>query len=139
MTHRAYAIPYIVDAVGPMPGLRIHANHIDASTSVVQVYVIEEYGLTLGATADASLAPKGADGTVKPVSRQYTVTHTTPLGVTLAWVSGILVCWIICRCRSRNVSLTLLFQELISDALVSHQGNAVCHDAVRDDSKGWAP
>jgi hypothetical protein len=144
MTHRAYAIPYIVDAAGPMPGLRIHANHIDASSSVVQLYVIEEYGLTLGAAADASLAQttKGDNGTAKPESRQYTVTHTTPLGVTLAWVSGILVCSIFCfsqKERLTNSANTRLFPELISDAFVSHQGNAVRHDAVRNDSKDWAP
>jgi hypothetical protein len=83
VTHRAYAIPYIVDAAGPMPGLRLHSNHIDASSFVVQLYVLEEYGLTVGATADAAVVKKTE---TTDVSHQYTVTHATPLGVTLDWV-----------------------------------------------------
>lgn len=84
--HRANAIPYVVDAAGPMPGLRVHPNHIEASSFVVQLYLIEEYGLTLGAMADASVSKPSDKQAKEVVSHQYTVTHATPLGVTLEWV-----------------------------------------------------
>jgi hypothetical protein len=84
--HRAYAIPYVVDTVGPMPGLRLHPNHIDASSYVIQLYVINEYGLSVGAAIDAtSSSSKHADSD-SPPTHQYKVTHATPLGLTLSWV-----------------------------------------------------
>jgi hypothetical protein len=83
--HRAYAIPYIVDAAGPVPGMRIHGNHVDASNFVVQLYVIEEYGLTVGAGTDAAASKPSKRS--KALSGKYKVTHATPLGVTLEWVS----------------------------------------------------
>jgi hypothetical protein len=82
--HRAYAIPYVVDAAGPVPGLRVHPNHIDASSFVVQLYVIEEYGLTLGAARNA--AAKSLRHPEEASTHQYRVTHATPLGVTLDFV-----------------------------------------------------
>jgi hypothetical protein len=88
-THRAYAIPYVVDTVGPMPGLRLHPNHIDASTFVVQLYVINEYGLTVGAARNAALTSQHLSTTNESAAiptHQYHVTHATPLGVTLDWV-----------------------------------------------------
>jgi hypothetical protein len=48
--YRAYTIPYIVDVTGPIPGLRVHANQIGASSNVIQLNIIAEYGLTLGAS-----------------------------------------------------------------------------------------
>lgn len=88
--HRTYTIPYIVDAAGPAPGLRVHPNHIAASSFVVQVHVIETYGLTLGAAVDAAVLPNHHQQT-SSISRKYKVKRTTPLGVTLEWV---------CDCRS---------------------------------------
>jgi hypothetical protein len=87
--HRAYAIPYVVDTVGPMPGLRLHPNHIDASSFVIQLYVINEYGLSVGAATDATLSSKALEKHGKsdaPPTHQYKVTHATHLGVTLNWV-----------------------------------------------------
>lgn len=84
--HRAYAIPYVVDTVGPMPGLRLHPNHIDASSFVIQLYVINEYGLTVGAMVDATSSPAKHRDDISPPTHQYKVTHATPLGVTLNWV-----------------------------------------------------
>ena len=81
--HRAYAIPSVVDCVGPVPGLRVHPNHVDASSFVVQVNVITEYGLTIGATVDA----RESTGTSHHATHMYKATHTTPLGVTLDFVS----------------------------------------------------
>lgn len=79
--HRAYVIPYVVDAAGPIPGLRVHPNHVGSTQDVVQVYVVEEYGLTVGAASDAS-----RNHTDKPLSQRYYVKHATNMGVTLEWV-----------------------------------------------------
>jgi hypothetical protein len=84
-THRAYSIPYVVDCAGPIPGLRVHPNHVDASSFVVQLNVITQYGLTLGATADAG-STATSSSTHHDDTHMYKVTHTTPLGVTLEWV-----------------------------------------------------
>ena len=89
VAHRAYAIPYVLDAAGPVPGLRVHPNHIDASSFVVQLYVIEEYGLTVGAARRAG-PPRGEEETM---THQYRVTHATPLGVTLDWVRIVCYCF----------------------------------------------
>ena len=83
--HRAYAIPFVVDCAGPVPGLRVHPNHVDASSFVVQVNIIAEYALTLGATVDA----RKTTGSSLHSTNMYKATHTTPLGVTLEWVR----CW----------------------------------------------
>lgn len=90
VTHRAYAIPYVLDAAGPVPGLRVHPNHIDASSSVVQLYVIEEYGLTVG-VAPLVAAAVTKSGSNQTVTHRYKVTHTTPIGLTLAWVRYLFV------------------------------------------------
>jgi hypothetical protein len=81
--HRTYSIPYIVDVVGPIPGLRLHGNRVGASSEVVQVYNVDEYGLTVGAARDVTLRARS-----KPVepTNQYRVKKTTNLGLTLEWV-----------------------------------------------------
>lgn len=81
--HRTYPIPYIMDTVGPVPGLRLHPNHVLASSEVVQVYSVEQYGLTLGAAPDATRTRSTQEAT-----RQFHVEKATNLGVTLEWVRG---------------------------------------------------
>jgi hypothetical protein len=83
--HRSYAVPYVVDTIGPMPGLRLHPNHIDASTYVITLYVIDEYGLTFGAAVNAASSKHHRK--IESPTHKYKVTHATPLGVTLDWVS----------------------------------------------------
>jgi hypothetical protein len=79
--HRAYAVPYVVDAAGAIPGLRIHSFRVDATATTVTLAVNEPQALTLGATVDFrfqdidSSEPKG-----------YSVRAATKLGVTLEWV-----------------------------------------------------
>jgi hypothetical protein len=80
--HRAYPMPFLVDVAGPIAGLRVHPNHIQASTSVVQLNIIENYGLTVGAAADATTTKKNDMSTTKG----YVIENMTPLGVTLGWV-----------------------------------------------------
>lgn len=79
--HRAYALPYVIDAVGPIQGVSLHPNYLVASTSVVQLTFNQVFGLTLGAAGDVSSSSK------KKVSHRYTIGNTTELGVTLHWVS----------------------------------------------------
>lgn len=79
--HRVYAMPYVLDVVGPIPGLRAHANHIDASTTVVQLSFVDSYGITVGA------APNGRvhSDQMKASSKKYSVVSATALAVTLQW------------------------------------------------------
>lgn len=76
-SNRVYSVPYLVDVVGPIPGVRVHPVEVTASTSVVRVEFVESQGLTLG------VATKGGD-----VSKRYEISNSdalTPLGITLKW------------------------------------------------------
>lgn len=70
--HRVYAIPYIVDAAGRIAGIRLHAGQRTASNTVIQWNVQNEFGLTIGNLDAAS---------------RFELEATTPLGLTLGWVS----------------------------------------------------
>jgi hypothetical protein len=72
--HKAYVIPYLVDAVGPIPGLRVHSNHLTATSTTIQLEFVETHGLTLGAFSSSG------------TSNSYSVVSTNPLGLTLKWV-----------------------------------------------------
>jgi len=108
--HRAYAAPFIVDAVGPIPGLRVHPNHVDASTAVVQVNTVDKYGLTVGAgpsskakttntkeiyrhsdkEKESMTEASNIENDTTPavnMTHVYSVEKMTPLGLTLGWVS----------------------------------------------------
>lgn len=83
--HRVYSTPYLLDVVGPVPGIRANSNHILSSTSVLQLTFIEQFGITLGAAPSfAHHSPS------KEHDFKYQALETTELGVTLKWVSGIL-------------------------------------------------
>lgn len=75
--HRVYTMPYIVDAAGPIAGLRVYPHHVGAVSNVIQTYVIEAQGLTTG------LATANGNST----STRYQVELMTPLGITMSWVS----------------------------------------------------
>jgi hypothetical protein len=81
--HRVYSTPYVLDPAGLIPGINVHANHVDSSSRVMQLSYIDNFGLALGASGDAA----AAEGTGME-SHQYSVVETTELGVTLQWVSG---------------------------------------------------
>lgn len=83
--NRVYATPFLVDAAGPIPGLRVLPNQVSASTSVVQVNTIVEYGLTVGAALDAVERIK-KNSKEPTYSNEYRVERMTPLGLTLGWV-----------------------------------------------------
>lgn len=78
--HRAYTVPFVLDAAGPVPGLRVHPNHIKASTAVVQLNLVEAYALTVGAATDATKVHNATE------THGYIIENMTPLGVTLGWV-----------------------------------------------------
>lgn len=76
LANRAYTIPYIVDFVGPVPGVRVHFPNLWASDTIVQMNTVEKHGLTVGALDD---------GTVR---HAYVVDEDTPpsqLGLGLKW------------------------------------------------------
>jgi hypothetical protein len=89
--HRVYTIPYVVDTAGPIPGLRIHAHHLDATSTTVTLAITEPYAVTLGATRDFNTQED--DDT-----NGYSVVAATELGVTLEWV----------RMRSSTISTKIL-------------------------------
>jgi hypothetical protein len=93
--HRAYTIPYIVDAAGPIPGLRVHANHILATQTVIQLNVIEEHGLVVGAAppppppAQQQQHQQHKDDDKDDehiLNTRFHVDNMTPLAITLGWV-----------------------------------------------------
>ena len=77
--HRVYTIPYVVDTAGPIPGLRIHAHHLDATSTTVTLAVTEPYAVTLGATREINM-------NTQEDTNGYSVVAATELGVTLEWV-----------------------------------------------------
>jgi hypothetical protein len=79
--HRIYAVPFVLDPAGPIPGVRVHPNHIQASTAVVQLNTVEAYALTVGATTDATSKHNSTE------TNGYIIENMTPLGVTLGFVS----------------------------------------------------
>lgn len=84
--NRAYAIPYLLDLVGPIPGLTLHTSFLVTTSKVVQVSNNALFGLTLGAKVDVF------QDTKTKASHQYSVSSLTELGVTLHWVSVIDCC-----------------------------------------------
>lgn len=78
--HRAYASPYVVDLVGPIPGLTLHSSFVVPTSKVVQLANMAAFGLTLGAAGAIS------EKIDQKLSHQYTVSSPTELGVTLHWV-----------------------------------------------------
>jgi hypothetical protein len=92
---RVYPVPYLVDMVGPIPGLRVHHSTVDAGNNVIQLTQILEHGLTLGAASTRMILDKD-DDKKNPISKKFQVTTMTQLGVTLQWVS-----FVKSKCRAR--------------------------------------
>lgn len=85
---RTYPGPYLVDVVGSIPGLRVHAADIDASDMVMQLSFRERYSLVLGGTDNILSTADGGDGdegSTTTHSHKYKVAKTTPLGITIEW------------------------------------------------------
>jgi len=73
--NRVYTIPYIVDVVGPIVGIRLHYPNVLSYGTVVQSNFVPQHGLTLGAINDG-------------FTRRYQVDEDTlpsKLGIGLRW------------------------------------------------------
>eukprot|EP00934_Nitzschia_sp_Nitz4_P007844 Nitzschia sp. Nitz4//scaffold27_size158506//61224//64947//NITZ4_002597-RA/size158506-processed-gene-0.15-mRNA-1//1//CDS//3329545479//7834//frame0 len=82
--HRAYPMPYLVDTIGSIPGIRVHSPHVMGSSTVMQMEFNELFGLTLGAAPDTKLNPLSTQD-LNALSHQYHVLETTDLGLTMEW------------------------------------------------------
>ena len=81
---RIYSIPYMVDVIGQIPGLRIHPTHVLSNDQVLQNTFNDQYGLTLGAGIDSTVM-SAKQSTMVSISHRYTVAKTTELGLTMNW------------------------------------------------------
>jgi len=80
--NRAYAVPYYVDTVGPIPGLRILPTYLVAAATNVRVAHIGDHGLTLGIDYDPTASStEGQEELVKG----YSPLQMTNLGLTMQW------------------------------------------------------
>lgn len=73
---RVYTVPYIIDTVGTIPGIRVHNPVVQASDRNMQMVVDAENSLTLGA------APGAADPHYSVATDEWSL-----LGLSLAWNS----------------------------------------------------
>lgn len=128
-THRAYAIPYVVDAVGPVPGVRVHPSHSSSSNTEVHMNVVESFGLTLGSVQTVG-------DSVADDDYIYHIQKTTPLGLTLEWVSHVPL-------TGETSMLTcapnpLLFTEKAPNVIVRCTRHALCdYDVQLLDRRNW--
>ena len=83
---RVYTTPLVLDVNGPIPGLRVHPSHVGSSVTVMQLSYEDQNGITIGISSMSSTKPKNS---VEKLSNIYSVIATTPLGITLQWVSVI--------------------------------------------------
>ncbi|KAL3945470.1 MAG: hypothetical protein SGBAC_000441 [Bacillariaceae sp.] len=79
-TNRVYAMPYVIDASGKIPGLRLHTFTKVTTYNTVNLNVNEPHALTLGAALDVRESNEVGEST-----NGYTVDAATDLGVTLNW------------------------------------------------------
>ena len=87
--HRAYVMPYVVDAAGPIPGLRLLPGRLQVGGSTTEWIVNENFGVTLGAMTTT---------TTNDMDRRYVVGNTTKLAVTLEWVRILENAQALCTC-----------------------------------------
>lgn len=79
-THRVYSMPYVLDAAGKIPGLRVHTFTKVTTFNTVNLNVNEPHALTLGAALDFTAPSEPIQ-----ISNAYTVNAATDLGVALKW------------------------------------------------------
>lgn len=80
---RTYLSPYLVDTVGPIPGLQIHPSDIVSNDMVMQLVYNGDFGLTLGAAKRIDYIH--GHGVNNGSTNRYKVLETTELGITLEW------------------------------------------------------
>ena len=91
-SNRVYTVPYLINAIGPIPGIKICATRLLGMEKVVQVTFIDHHGITLGAAK-----PFGGESVLdgNALETMYQVDYDkegdsspnalTPLGLTLKW------------------------------------------------------
>jgi len=98
LNNRAYTVPYVVDAAGPISGIRLFGSRVLAMTRIVQVTFEDLHGLTIGSASNVFLTgnistagiPKryqlydSYSGDDDEIASAYPL---TPLGLTVKWVS----------------------------------------------------
>jgi len=98
-----YTVPYIVDVVGPVPGIRLHWPTVRASEKNVQMVIDAGNGLTLGGvptttqttTTTTTTGGSGSGSGSGSISRRYALVHhddryekdLSPLGLSLRWTT----------------------------------------------------
>jgi hypothetical protein len=81
---RVYTNPLVLDVSGPIPGLRVHPNHVGSSVTVMQLSYEDQNGITVGISRASSTKTQSGED---KLSNAYSILSTTPLGITLQWVS----------------------------------------------------
>lgn len=99
---RVYTVPYIIDTVGSIPGVRVHWPTIQASTRNIQMVVDVENGLTLGGTG---------------VDPRYTLADDGENGVSLL---GLSLEWASTSSQDSDATTTGSTSGSISSSMVAH-------------------
>ena len=97
--NQVYTVPYVLNTIGPVPGIKIHATRLLANDKIVQVTFNDGHGLTLGGAHSLSTESLN-DKNDKGVKKRYGVDYVegehlegspgakgplTALGLTLRW------------------------------------------------------
>jgi hypothetical protein len=99
---RVYTIPYMIDLAGPIPGMQLHPNHMDATSNVIQLSYVILHGLTLGVAMRSDLASTSD----KSLTKDYSVLQTSELGITMSWVGNSLLRPNHTVCLPKSIDLT---------------------------------
>lgn len=99
--HVVYTVPFVVNAIGPIPGIKLHATRLLAMEKIVQVTFIDRHGVTLGSAKPLDLSEKSLKEQDAGANKRYLVDYEvgefsegakmsplTPLGFTLQWDSS---------------------------------------------------
>jgi hypothetical protein len=97
---RVYTVPYLINTIGPVPGIKLHGTRVLGMANIVQVVFIDQHGMTLGAAKSLGKTDLTDQGDDMGVQRRYKVDYVegehpegsigangplTPLGLTLKW------------------------------------------------------
>ncbi len=76
--NRVHTIPYILDTVGPVIGIRLHYPNVLSYGTVVESVLVPSHGLALGTTAERGMGA-GEGGVCRRFTRRYEVDEDTLL------------------------------------------------------------
>ncbi|GAX26526.1 hypothetical protein FisN_23Lh055 [Fistulifera solaris] len=72
----AYAVPYVVDAAGPISGIRLHSVSLQGDEKNIYANYATAHSVTLGSAPTSDM------------NARYQIQQTTSLGVTLEWTAN---------------------------------------------------